>query len=100
MKLERSSSDLSKTVSNIIFGQILQILEYVEVTVPKSQDLGTVRNLKNGIQDFCRETVPLIYNIVPNFSTLLGSEAPSQTFRSKLFGSVAASSETLSFFCL
>ena len=59
MKLERPSSDLSKTVSNIIFGQILQILEYVEVTVPKSQDLGTVRNLKNGIKDFCRETTNL-----------------------------------------
>merc|ERR1712035_217920 len=42
--------------------------------------------------------VPLIYNTVPNFSTLFGSEAPSQAFRSKLFGSVAASSETLSFF--
>ena len=56
MKLERPSSDLSKTVSNIIFGQNLHILEYVEVTVPKSQDLGTVRNLKNGIKDFCRET--------------------------------------------
>ena len=57
MKLERPSSDLSKTVSNIIFGQNLHILEYVEVTVPKSQDLGTVRNLKNGIKDFCRETI-------------------------------------------
>ena len=56
MKLERPSSDLSKTVSNIIFGQNLHILEYVEVTVPKSWDLGTVRNLKNGIKDFCRET--------------------------------------------
>ena len=56
MKLERPSSDLSKTVSNIIFGQNLHILEYVEVTVPKSQDLGTVRTLKNGIKDFCRET--------------------------------------------
>ena len=48
MKLERPSSDLSKTVSNIIFGQNLHILEYVEVTVSKSWDLGTVRNLKNG----------------------------------------------------
>ena len=57
MKLERPSSDLSKTVSNIIFGQNLHILEYVEVTVPKSWDLGTVRNLKNGIKDFCRETL-------------------------------------------
>ena len=61
MKLERPSSDLSKTVSNIIFGQNLHILEYVEVTVPKSQDLGTVRNLKNGIKDFCRETRSLTY---------------------------------------
>ena len=56
MKLERPSSDLSKTVSNIIFGQNLHILEYVEVTVPKSQDLGTVRNLKNGIKNFCHKT--------------------------------------------
>ena len=53
MKLERPSSDLSKTVSNIIFGQNLHILEYVEVTVPKSWDLGTVTSTHSKMCKIC-----------------------------------------------